>query len=148
MRQKNPERALVVDDDPEICELLKRVLQVKELQVDVAMNGKEAMDLVRANTYQLALVDIMLPDVSGIDLMGDMRSVAPSTQFIIVSGYVTLLNAMAAMHKGAFSMILKPIEDVQALLDEIELALGRTRRWRQMFSQLQRLKKAANGDRS
>ncbi|MCP4501971.1 MAG: response regulator [Deltaproteobacteria bacterium] len=139
------DRALVVDDDPEICELVSRIMAFRKIETDVAHNGEEAIAYLKMRNYQLAFLDIMLPDVTGMDLLEHAKAISPSTQFFVVSGYVTLLNAMAAMRMGAFAMVLKPIEDIDAMLVEVDLALGRTRHWRKMFSDLQKLKRAANG---
>jgi DNA-binding NtrC family response regulator len=100
---------LVVDDDESIRKVLAAVLEEKGYFVDTAETGNEAIQKTRRNFYNLALIDIRLPDMEGTTLLGEMRVTVPAMVRIIVTGYPSLANAMAAVNRGADAYILKPL---------------------------------------
>jgi len=102
-------RILVVDDDESIRRVLAAVLEEKGYFVDAAETGNEAIQKTRANFYNLALIDIRLPDMEGTALLGELRVTVPTMVKIIVTGYPSLANAIAAVNKGADAYILKPL---------------------------------------
>ena len=102
-------RILVVDDDESIRKVLAAVLEEKGYFVDTAETGNEAIQKTKRNFYNLALIDIRLPDMEGTTLLGEMRVTVPAMVRIIVTGYPSLANAMAAVNRGADAYILKPL---------------------------------------
>jgi DNA-binding NtrC family response regulator len=100
---------LVVDDDESIRKVLAAVLEEKGYFVDTAETGNEAIQKTKRNFYNLALIDIRLPDMEGTTLLGEMRVTVPAMVRIIVTGYPSLANAMAAVNRGADAYILKPL---------------------------------------
>ncbi len=102
-------RILVVDDDESIRKVLSVILQEKGYVVDVAETGKEAIEKSSTNFYNLALVDIRLPDMEGTELLASMKSTTPKMIKIIVTGYPSLQNAIEAVNKGADGYVLKPV---------------------------------------
>lgn len=102
-------RILVVDDDESIRKVLAAVLEEKGYFVDTAETGNEAIQKTRANFYNLALIDIRLPDMEGTTLLGELRVTVPAMVRIIVTGYPSLANAVAAVNRGADAYILKPL---------------------------------------
>jgi DNA-binding NtrC family response regulator len=94
------------------------ILQSEGLVVDTAENGKEAIEKSNTNFYNLALVDIRLPDIMGTDLLTKFRETVPPMVKIIVTGFPALQNAIEAVNKGANAYILKPA-DPQKLLDTV-----------------------------
>jgi len=102
-------RILVVDDDESIRKVLAAVLEEKGYFVDTAETGNEAIQKTRRNFYNLALIDIRLPDMEGTTLLGEMRVTVPAMVRIVVTGYPSLANAMAAVNRGADAYILKPL---------------------------------------
>jgi DNA-binding NtrC family response regulator len=111
-------RILVVDDDKTIRLTMAAILQSEGLVVDTAENGKEAIEKSNTNFYNLALVDIRLPDIMGTDLLTKFRETVPPMVKIIVTGFPALQNAIEAVNKGANAYILKPA-DPQKLLDTV-----------------------------
>lgn len=102
-------RILIVDDDESIRKVLAAVLEEKGYLVDTAETGNEAIQKTRANFYNLALIDIRLPDMEGTVLLGALRVTVPPMVRIIVTGYPSLDNAVAAVNRGADAYILKPL---------------------------------------
>lgn len=112
-------RILVVDDDESIRRTITSILEEKGYTVDAAENGKEAIRKSKAGFYNLALIDIRLPDMEGTKLLTAMRETVPKMVKIIVTGYPSLHNAVEAVNKGADAYVLKPF-NVEKTLKIIE----------------------------
>lgn len=115
-------RILVVDDDEGIRKVLATLLEEEGYHVDTAETAKEAIKKSNENFYNLALIDIRLPDMEGIELLTRMRDTVPKMRKIIVTGYPTLQNAVEAVNRGADAYILKPF-DVEKVLATIKIQL-------------------------
>jgi len=113
-------RILIVDDDESIRKSLSAVLEEEGYFVDTAESGSEAVAKSRANFYNLALIDIRLPDMEGTALLIAMKQTVPPMVKIIVTGYPSLANAVEAVNKGADAYILKPfvVKDVLRTIRE------------------------------
>ncbi|MBX5321954.1 MAG: response regulator [Candidatus Bathyarchaeota archaeon] len=112
-------RILVVDDDENIRKVLTMILEDEGYTVDTAETAKKAIEKSRKNFYNLALIDIRLPDMEGIELLTKMRDTTPKMRKIIITGYPTLQNAIEAVNRGADAYILKPF-DVNKVLATIK----------------------------
>jgi len=88
--------------------------------VDTAVTAKEAVDKSNASFYNLALIDIRLPDMEGTQLLTTMRDTVPKMVKIIVTGYPSLENAKDAVNMGADGYIVKPIMDTDEFLKKIK----------------------------
>lgn len=114
-----PAKILIVDDDADIRKVLKHILEDEGYIVDVAGDGKEAVEKTAKKRYNIALIDIRLPDMEGTELLTKIRDTVPKTRKIIVTGYPTLENAIKALNRGADAYVLKPF-DVKDVLKTIE----------------------------
>ncbi len=108
-------RILVVDDDETIRTTMKAILEDEGYIVDLASSGKEAIRKTQENNYNIALLDIRLPDMEGIELLKLMKDTVPRTRKIMVTGYPSMQNAIGALNKHADAYLLKPV-DVEKLL--------------------------------
>ena len=113
-----PARILVVDDDENIRKTLTTILRNEGYTVDTAHDGKKAIKKTEASAYNVVLIDTRLPDMEGIELLSKLRSTKPKMRKIIVTGYPTLQNAVAAVNKGADAYVMKPFE-VEKILQTI-----------------------------
>jgi two-component system response regulator AtoC len=111
---------LVVDDEEKQRDLLAGFLRKKGYAVTTLASGKEAIEKNRATGFDLAILDLKMPEVDGIETMSRMREIDPETYFIILTGYGTVESAVEAMRCGAYDYINKPIN-----LDELELLIER-----------------------
>jgi len=102
-------RILVVDDDESVRKVLSLILEEEGYVVDTAENGKEAIEKSESKCYNLALIDIRLPDMKGTKLLTAMKETTPKMAKIIITGYPTLKNAIETVNKGADAYILKPL---------------------------------------
>jgi DNA-binding NtrC family response regulator len=103
-------RILVVDDDESIRTVLTAVLQEKGYAVDTAGSGNEGIEKTKTSFYNLALVDIRLPDMEGTQVLAKMNETAPEIRKIILTGYPSVQNAVDALNKGAHAYIMKPFD--------------------------------------
>jgi DNA-binding NtrC family response regulator len=119
MNEMKGARILVVDDEEGIRKSLKTVLEEKGCLVDTAENGQEAIVKSKTRFYNVALIDIRLPDMDGVTLLTSMIDTTPKMVKIIITGYPSLENAIEAVNKGADGYIVKPFT-MQQLLDKIK----------------------------
>jgi DNA-binding NtrC family response regulator len=108
-------KILVVDDDESIRKTLEAILKVEGYYVDIAENGKQAIEKTNSGYYNLALIDIRLPDMDGTELLTRMKDTTPKMRKIIITGYPSLQNAIEALNKEANAYILKPFDVKKAL---------------------------------
>ena len=107
-------RVLVVDDEESIRWVLSKALTRQGLHVDVADCGTSARELLKKHRYDLAMIDIKMPDISGLDLLDKVLSVHPSLFVIMMTAESSMQNAVEAMKRGAYDYITKPF-DLDAL---------------------------------
>jgi DNA-binding NtrC family response regulator len=117
-------RILVVDDDENIRKVEVAILEDKSYIVESVGTAKEAIEKSKRKFYNVALIDIRLPDMEGIELLTKFRETTPKIRKIIVTGYPTLQNAVDAVNKGADAYIVKPF-DVEKVLKTIQQQLSK-----------------------
>jgi len=117
-------RILVVDDDENIRKVEVAILEDQSYTVESVGTAKEAIEKSRRKFYNVALIDIRLPDMEGIELLTRFRETTPKIRKIIVTGYPTLQNAVDAVNKGADAYIVKPF-DVEKVLKTIQQQLSK-----------------------
>ena len=111
---------LIVEDDTNIRLPLSTILQQKGYSIDTAKTGQEAIQKSKAKFYNLALIDIKLPDIEGTRLLTTMQETLPKMVKIIITGYPTLENAVEALNYRADAYVIKPFkpEKLLALIKE------------------------------
>lgn len=112
-------RILIVDDDGSIRKVLATILEEEGYAADTAKNGTQAIKKSKVKFYNLALIDIRLPDMEGIKLLTRIRETTPKMRKIIITGYPSLQNAIEALNKGADAYIMKPF-DMDKVLETIK----------------------------
>jgi len=117
-----PERArvLIIDDDEDTLETLGDILHKKGYVTETAKNGKEAITKAEKRFFNVALVDIGLPDMTGVEVLQVFGKMSPYTMNVIITGNATLKNAMESVNMGANAYIVKPIdhETLDKILEE------------------------------
>ena len=106
----NKASILIVDDNESILETISAILEAKGYRTDIAKNGKEAIEKSKTNFYNMALLDIRLPDIEGTKLLTKMKETKPKMVKIMVTGYASLQNAVEALNLGADAYIMKPVD--------------------------------------
>lgn len=116
-------KILLVDDEPSILSVLTTLLRKQNHEVTPASSGESAVQLIRANRFDLVLTDIRMEPVNGIQVLDIVRKESPQTVVILLTGYGSIKTAVDAMKGGAFDYVTKPFK-VDSLLVTIEKALA------------------------
>lgn len=114
-------KILIVDDEKNIRMTLKNCLDEKLYDVDVAVNGEEGLDMLKSKTYNLALLDIKMPGLSGLELLEKIRENQIDTDVVIMTAYGTVERAVDAMKLGAIDFISKPFtpDEIRILVETV-----------------------------
>ncbi len=123
---KAKKRVIVVDDDKSILRTFTRILQKNGYEIDVAETGKEAIEKSAKKNYNLALIDIRLPDMDGTDLLTKMQKTMQGAIKIMITGFPSLETGVKALDEGADAYLVKPVkpEELLALIEEKFKAKG------------------------
>jgi DNA-binding response OmpR family regulator len=113
---------LVVDDDPDICRNVSDILTDLGYRVDIASDGSAAIELVRRNAYDVALLDLKMPGMNGLEVYREIRRLRASTVALIVTAYASQATAEEALQSGAWRVVPKPV-DFSRLLGLVNEAL-------------------------
>jgi DNA-binding NtrC family response regulator len=113
-------KVLIVDDEHSILMLLQEALSKWGYQVRVASTGAEALEAVRAGLFDAAIMDVRMPDMSGIDLLRAVKAQDESIEVVIMTGYPTISSAVEALKDGAYDYLSKPL-----ILDELRHLMSR-----------------------
>jgi DNA-binding response OmpR family regulator len=112
-------RIIIVDDDENIRKTMKTILEDEGYAVDLAATGNEAIEMTQKTAYNIALLDIRLPDMEGVELLKLIKDNVPRTRKIMVTGYPSTQNAISALNKNADAYLVKPV-DVEKLLNMVK----------------------------
>jgi len=116
---KKRARIIIVDDDENIRTTMKTILEDEGYIVDLATTGNEAIEMTKEKAYNIALLDIRLPDMEGVELLKRIKNIVPRTRKIMVTGYPSMQNAISALNKNADAYLVKPV-DVEKLLNIVK----------------------------
>jgi DNA-binding NtrC family response regulator len=121
---------LVVDDDVNLSSNLQDILEAEGYRTAISLNAETALALCREKIFDLAIVDIYLPDISGIELTKELTSLSPEMTFIIMTGYASLGSAInVAGRRDIAAYVTKPI-NIDNLLSLITVAKGSANRYK------------------
>ena len=110
-------RILIIDDDENIRKVLQTILEDEGYTIDSVDTAQKGIQKSEKKFFNLALIDVRLPDMDGIELLSKLRETKPKMRKIIVTGYPTLQNAIGAVNKGADAYVMKPFDVEKILLD-------------------------------
>jgi len=111
----NP-RILVIDDEKRIRDGCHRVLSKEGYTVGMAETGARGIEMIEKDHFDIILLDLMMPGLSGFDVLSQVKAIHPETVIIVISGYATVEHSIEAMKKGAFDFIPKPFAPDQLRL--------------------------------
>ncbi len=117
-------KIIVIDDERSIRNTLKDILEFEKHEVELAENGKQGLELIKANSYDLIFSDIKMPEMDGIEVLGKIKEFNTETPVVIISGHGNIETAVECLKKGAFDFIEKPI-DLNRLLVTVRNALDK-----------------------
>ena len=108
MSEINIRKILVVDDEINVCKSIRQAILEEAYEIDMALSGEEALTLDKEKLYDMVITDLMMPGISGVDLLTALKSTRPEVIVIMVTGYPTIKTAVQAIKVGAFDYIPKP----------------------------------------
>jgi len=117
---------LIVDDEVEIRESLQTLLELEGYDVETAATGQQGLNRIGQRPFDLILLDLALPDRSGMEILADLRAQDPGLSVIMITAYGTVENAVRAMQSGAANFIQKPWDN-EKLLADVRAAIARRR---------------------
>lgn len=117
---------LLVDDEEEFLASMVRVLTRRGFSVVTATGGEEALNAVREHAVDVAVLDVKMPGLNGIDVLGRMKRISPNVEVILLTGHASMDSATTGMELGAFDYLSKP-HDPEELALKITAAAARKR---------------------
>ena len=108
MTESAKRRILIVDDEITVCKSIRQALAGDAYEIDLAPSGEEALRLEGEKSYEVIIVDLMMPGLSGLDLLAALKSRASAAQVIMITGYPTMKSTVQSMQIGAFDYLPKP----------------------------------------
>ena len=112
----NPLSILVIDDEEIIREVIGQLLQREGYEVSTVTNGEEGLELAKGQSFDLVLLDLMLPGMGGMETLSEFVENYPETVVIMLTAYASIQTAVSATKKGAFDFVTKPFKNDELLL--------------------------------
>ena len=114
-------KILIVDDEIGICEEFKNVLEEDNHQVDIALNGQQALRQVEENSYNIVFLDILMPKMEGREVFQEIKAIRPSLPVVVMSGYLPANKEQDLLTRGALACLKKPLdlEHIQNLIRSV-----------------------------
>ncbi len=136
-------KILVVDDEMPILELLGEMLRDHGFDVEAVNNGTQAIKAFQENHHELVISDLIMPGISGLEVISTIKRLDKEVEVIVLTGYATIDNAVQALRNyNAFDFLTKPLDNLDALLNTIEKALERRQLQKENKSLIEALKQA------
>lgn len=124
---------LIVDDETELLNALKTFFVLRNIHVDTVSNPADVMSLLSHKTYSLILLDIVMPKLTGIELLKMIKQANPNQEVVMMTANSTLDKVMECRSLGASDYILKPFSDLEQIGSICLSAMERSRRWEQVY---------------
>lgn len=128
-------KIMVVDDEPNMLKLFQTILGKEGFAISTAASGTEALSLLNQETYDFVISDLLMPKVSGIDLMKEVKIHHPDLPFIVITAHGSIGSAVDAMKAGAFDYLTKPFRK-----DAIMLVINKTLQYSRLHHEVRRLR--------
>lgn len=113
-------RVLVVDDEESMCNFMEIMLSKEGYEVSHTASGSEAIDLIQKKTPDVVIADLMMPEMSGLELLSRVKKIDENINFVVMTAFASVDSAIEAMRNGAYDYITKPFK-----IDEIKLTLNK-----------------------
>ena len=114
-------RVLLVDDEEEFVSALSERLELRGIEVDSALNGEDALAIMVEKTFEVVILDVMMPGLGGLEVLKQIKSAYPNTQVILLTGHGATKEGIEGMRLGAFDYLIKPV-DIEEMLERMKEA--------------------------
>ena len=132
-------RILVVDDESSHRQMIEAVLSAEGYEISQADDGQTAIVAVEDRFYDLVIMDIRMPKISGIEALKKIKSISPGIPIIIMTAYASVGNAVEALKSGAYDYLIKPLD-----IEELKILVVKALRFRQLEQENVYLKERLN----
>jgi DNA-binding NtrC family response regulator len=129
-------KILIVDDEEGITNSLVRYFRMLEYKVDGVNSPVKALEMIHNENYMIVISDIMMPEMSGIEMLGRIKDFNGMIQVIMMTGVVTIENVLACLRNGANDCYLKPLDDLTVMKGAVDEAIMRLGKWESMIKQM------------
>jgi DNA-binding NtrC family response regulator len=117
-------RILIVDDEREVLETLSQRLSIREYDVTTAFSGKEAIETLKVQNFDVVILDVLMPGMDGVETLREIKRMKPLTEVIMLTGNTTVEVAVEGMKLGAHDTLTKPCE-TKDLISKVDKAYER-----------------------
>ena len=117
-------RVLLVDDEEEFVSALSERLTLRGIEVESALNGEEALARLVDKEFEVVILDVMMPGLSGLEVLRQIKSTHPDTQVILLTGHGSTREGIEGMRLGAFDYLIKPV-DIEEMLAKMKEAASK-----------------------
>jgi len=112
-------RMLLVDDEDDFRTTLANRLKLRKIDVTDAASGNEAIELVRQKSFDVAVIDVKMPGIDGIETLKQIKQLQPAIEIVMLTGHASIESGMEAMKLGAYDYVMKPCD-----IDELLIKTG------------------------
>ena len=110
IRDRPPTRVLVVDDEAELVRAMARILKARGFEVQTASNGMEALEILTKQTFDVMLVDLVMPGMSGLELLKRAKTLQEQLEVVMMTAYADVDTAVTSVKAGAYDFLTKPFD--------------------------------------
>lgn len=114
-------KLLLVDDESDFLELMSKFFKRRQIDIETASNCMDALSLIELHQFDVVVMDVHMPGLSGLECMVEIKKIKPDLEVIILTGHASLHTGLNGMKQGAFDYCIKPV-DLDELLEKISLA--------------------------
>jgi DNA-binding response OmpR family regulator len=114
-------KVLLVDDEQEFVTTLAERLELRGMHVEIAMDGEMALGLIETDPPQVVVLDVMMPGLSGMEVLERIKTIDPKIQVILLTGHGATKDGIKGMQLGAFDYLIKPV-DIDELIEKLNEA--------------------------
>lgn len=138
-------KLLIVDDEDEILSTLSIFFALHEVDVKTANSAAEALKIIEKEKINIALIDINMPEMDGIELLRRIKGRDFSIQIIMMTEYSTFNKTLSSLGEGAVGYILKPFDNLDNVLELVKESARRLERWKKNLTESVKLQKGKRG---
>lgn len=129
-------KILIVDDEEDVGRLLKKQLSQEAYDIDISLGAIDALEKIKQTKYHIVVIDIVMPQMDGIELLVAIKKYDPMTQIIMMTESSTMDRILRSLEYGANDYMLKPIKREDEVLAMINHSVQKLERWRDAFIQI------------
>ena len=133
---KNKYKILIVDEEEVVLCTLKKHLEQEGYIVETTQSGTNAFEKVKSDKYHIVLINVVMPEMDGLELLKEVKKYDPMTQIIMMTECSTMDKILSALEYGANDYIYKPLENVEYVMSVIDHSVQKLERWREAIVQI------------